>query len=192
MKRKGGLQMEDNLLKVQDVMRRLNVSRRTVYYWITSGILKSVRIGGIYRFNPKDIDQLIDTNRSSHTGKQKRILAIDDDILVRESIKLLLSRAGYSVTAVPDGLSAVTLCERQDFDLTLTDMRMPEMSGLETLKAIRKLRRNAGKEIAPEIIMTAYEDIEAKTEAEAIGVRKFVMKPFDLNDFLGLIQKNIT
>ena len=183
--------MDEKLLKVQDVMKRLNVSRRTVYYWINAGILKTVRIGGIYRFDPQDIDQLIETNRTTATGKHKRILAIDDDILVRESIKSLLGRAGYSVTVVPDGRSAVTLCEQQDFDLTLTDMRMPGMDGLQTLKAIRKVRQKAGKDIKPEIIMTAYEDRKAKTEAEAIGVREFVMKPFELEDFLDLIQKNI-
>lgn len=183
--------MEDKLLKVQDVMKRLNVSRRTVYYWITEGILKTVRIGGIYRFDPRDIDQLIETNRTSLTGKQKRILAIDDDILVRESITSLLGRAGYSVTAAPDGRTAVTLCKAKDFDLTLTDMRMPGMDGLETLKAIRKVRQHAGKEIAPEIIMTAYEDCKAKTEAETIGVRKFIMKPFELDDLLDAIRKNL-
>jgi excisionase family DNA binding protein len=183
--------MEEKLLKVQDVMKRLNVSRRTVYYWINDGILKTVRIGGIYRFDPQDIDQLIDINRTALTGKHKRILAIDDDILVRESIKMLLGRAGYSVTAVPDGRTAIMLCEQQDFDLMLTDMRMPGMDGLETLKAIRKVREKAGKESRPEIIMTAYEDRAAKAEATAMGVRKFLMKPFELDTFLALIQKNL-
>ena len=183
--------MEEKLLKVQDVMKRLNVSRRTVYYWINGGILKTVRIGGIYRFDPQDIDQLIETNRTAVTGKHKKILAIDDDILVRESIKMLLGRAGYSVTVVPDGRTAIMLCEQQDFDLMLTDMRMPGMDGLQTLKAIRKVRQKAGKESKPEIIMTAYEDSKAKAEAEAIGVRKFLMKPFELDSFLALIQKNL-
>ena len=183
--------MEEKLLKVQDVMKRLNVSRRTVYYWINDGILKTVRIGGIYRFDPQDIDQLIETNRTAITGKHKRILAIDDDILVRESIKLLLGRAGYSVTVVPDGRTAVMMCEQQDFDLMLTDMRMPGMDGLETLKAIRKVLKKVGREPKPEIIMTAYEDRKAKAEAAAIGVREFLMKPFELDAFLSLIQKNI-
>ncbi|HOW59323.1 MAG TPA: response regulator [Candidatus Omnitrophota bacterium] len=184
--------MEEKLLKVHDVMKKLNVSRRTIYYWINNGILKTVRIGNMYRFHPEDIEQLIASNRNVIAGSRKKILAIDDDILVRESIKLLLSRAGYSVTVVPDGKTAVMLARQEDFDLTLTDMRMPEMDGLETLKAIRKARQEAGKKLNPEIIMTAYEDSNAKTEAEIIGVRKFLMKPFELDYFFDVIQKNIS
>jgi len=185
--------MSDNLLKVPDIMHRLNVSRRTVYYWITEGILKPIRIGNIYRFDPNDIERLIDYGRNAPLPAKsaKKILAVDDDILVRESIKLLLGRAGYSVTAVPDGKSAVTLWEREDFDLTLTDMRMPGMDGLQTLKAIRKLREKTQKEAKPEIIITAYDDTEAKEEAASIGVREFLVKPFELDDFLATISKNI-
>ncbi len=183
--------MEEKLLKVSDVMKRLNVSRRTIYYWIDEGIIKTIRIGGMYRFHPEDIAQLIESGRSAPAVKQKKILAVDDDILVRESIKLLLGREGYSVTAVPDGKSAVILSTQQDFDLTLADMRMPDMNGLETLKAIRKARKDEGKELKPEIIMTAYEDGKAKKEAKAIGVKEFVMKPFELDHFLDLVKQNI-
>lgn len=183
--------MSDPLLKVNDVMRRLNVSRRTVYYWIKEGILKSVQIGGLHRFHPADIEHLAEFGHSPLPGKRKHILAIDDDVLVRESIKLFLGRAGYSVTVVPDGKTAVAMAREQDFDLTLTDMRMPGMDGLETLKAIRQVRKDSGKESRPEIIMTAYEDSRAKTEAEMIGVRKFVMKPFEIEAFLEIIRENI-
>lgn len=184
--------MEEKLLKVQDVMKKLNVSRRTVYYWINNGLLKTVRIGNMYRFHPEDIDQLIASSRSAFVSPRKKILAIDDDILVRESIKVLLNRAGYSATVVPDGKTAVMLASQEDFDLTLTDMRMPGMDGLETLKAIRKIRQDAGKELKPEIIMTAYEDHNAKTEATTLGVKEFLMKPFELDYFYKVIQHNIS
>ena len=184
--------MDEKLLKVQDVMARLNVSRRTIYYWIDQGILKPIRLGNIYRFHPEDIDQLIESSRTAPAIKHKKILAIDDDILVRESIKTLLGRAGYSVTVVPDGKAAITMVQQQDFDLTLTDMRMPGMDGLATLKAIRKIRQDAGKSPMPEIIMTAYEDSHAKAEAELMGVKKFVMKPFELSYFLDVIEQNIS
>ena len=184
--------MSENLLKVQDVMKRLNISRRTVYYWIDEGILKPIRLGTIYRFHPEDIDRLIEAGRGVAAVQRKKILAVDDDVLVRESLKLFLDRAGYSVTVVPDGKSAVALAQQEDFNLTLTDMRMPGMDGLETLKAIRKVREEAGKAIKPEIIMTAYEDSRVKKEAETIGVKGFIMKPFEMDHFLDVIKQNIS
>jgi excisionase family DNA binding protein len=184
--------MTEKLLKAQDVMERLNVSRRTVYYWIAVGILKPIRLGNLYRFRPRDIDQLMESGSDPAVTRPKKILVVDDDLLVRESIKILLGRAGYSVTVVPDGKSAVTLSRQQDFNLTLTDMRMPEMDGLETLKAIRKVREEAGKELPPEIIMTAFEDSRAKSEAETIGVKQFVMKPFERDYFMDVIEHNIS
>ncbi|MFH0985875.1 MAG: response regulator [Candidatus Omnitrophota bacterium] len=183
--------MEESLLKVNDVMRRLNVARRTVYSWIQEGILKSVQIGGLHRFHAAEIERLANFGHDELPGKRKRILAIDDDILVRESLKIFLKRAGYSVTVVPDGPAAVAMAREKDFDLTLTDMRMPGMDGLETLKAIRQARKDSGKESWPEIIMTAYEDSNAKAEAAAIGVRKFVMKPFEIEALLDIIRKSI-
>jgi excisionase family DNA binding protein len=184
--------MKEDLLRVQDVMKRLSISRRTVYYWIRKEILKPIRLGNCYRFDPRDIDQLIESGRNVPAPKQKKILVVDDDFLVRESVKILLGRAGYSITTVPDGKSAVMLSQQQDFNLTLTDMRMPDMDGLETLKAIRKVRAEAGKEIRPEIIMTAYEDSRAKSEAETIGVKQFVMKPFERDYFLDVIKQSIS
>lgn len=171
-------------------MKKLNVSRRTVYYWINEGILKTIRLGGIYRFHPEDIHDLIESGRSTLAGKFKKILAVDDDILVRESIKILLGRAGYSVTVTSSGREAVDLLEKQDFDLALTDMRMPGMDGLETLMAMRKVRKAAGKEMIPEIILSAYDDRAAVDKAKKIGVKDFILKPFELDDFLKVIEKS--
>lgn len=183
--------MADDLLKVRDVMRRLNISRRTVYYWVSEGVLKPVRIGSVFRFQPEDIDHLIESGRSAVSVKPKKILAIDDDILVRESIKTLLGRAGYLVTVASDGPTALTLLVKHEFDLILVDMRMPGMDGLETLKAIRRARQKAQKKILPEIMMSAYEDAPVLKEAAKLGVRKFITKPFELDDFLELIRQHI-
>lgn len=183
--------MNEQLLKIKDVMARLNISRRTVYHWIDEGILKPIRLGHLYRFHPKDLDQLIESGRHTAKAQRKKVLVVDDDILVHESIRILLSRAGYSVTVAPDGKTAVQLAQGEDFNLTLTDMRMPGMDGLETLKAIRRVREETGQAVRPEIIMTAYEDSHAKREAETIGVKSFLMKPFELDHFLDVIKQNI-
>lgn len=185
--------MTEKLLKVSDVVKKLNISRRTVYYWIKEGILKTVRIGGIYRFHPEDIETLIRNGREATlTAKVPRILAIDDDILVRESIKPLLERSGFSVTVASDGSTALGLVKIHEFDLILTDMRMPGMDGLETLQAIRGLRQQQGKELIPEIVVTAYDDPEVVAKAKTFGIREFVLKPFELKKFLAVIQHTLT
>ena len=90
-----------------------------------------------------------------------------------------------------NGDEALELLSRDAFDLILTDVRMPKMNGLETLKAIRKLRNQFGKPPLPEIILTAYEDPEAIQEAKALGVREFLLKPFEVGEFVNALQRNL-
>lgn len=180
-----------SLLSVRQIQEILNISRRTVYYWIKREILKPIRIGGVLRFHPEDIDLLIHSQRPAAAHRKKRILAVDDDILVRESLKSLLERAGFEVTVAASGKEAVELHANEVFELILTDIRMPEMNGIETLKAIRELRQRFGKAPLPEIILTAYDDPLVREEARALGVREFILKPFELEDFIAVIRRNL-
>lgn len=179
------------LLSVKNVMEILNVSRRTVYYWIKKGILSSVRIGGVYRFHPDDIHALVEGNRSKAQSRKKRILAIDDDLLVRESMKMLLEANHFEVTTVSNAKEALTILGKESFDLIITDVRIPGVNGIETLKMIRAERVRFGKPPLPEIILTAYDDEPIKAEAQALGVREFLTKPFDLTEFIATIRKNL-
>ena len=180
-----------SLLSVRNIMSILNVSRRTIYYWIKKGILKPVRIGGVYRFHPEDIQTLTEGNRSEGKARKSRILAIDDDLLVRESMKMLLQANGFEITVAASGKEALEFLAKETFDLVLTDIRMPEMNGIETLKAIRAERAKFGKPPLPEIVLTAYDDESAKQEAQKLGIREFLLKPFDLDEFLAVIRKNL-
>lgn len=181
--------MKPPLLTVQDVLQILNISRRTVYYWIKKGILTPIQVGGVLRFHPADIDTLIEKSRQGGAARKRRILAIDDDILVRESLKTILERAGFDASVVSSGREALDLLSHEAFDLVITDIRMPEMNGIETLKAIREERSRYGKPKLPEIILTAYDDAWALEEAKRLGIKDFILKPFELQDFLSLIRK---
>ena len=69
---------------------------------------------------------------------QKRILIVDDEKMIRDLLNITLSRAGYETQAVADGSEALKALRRESFDLAITDVVMPGVSGLELLKLIRR------------------------------------------------------
>ena len=114
-----------------------------------------------------------------------KILVVDDEVLIRDMIKKGLSQmGGFSVEVAQSGLEAIEKMEKDVFDLVLTDLKMPEMDGLELLKTIKGTR--------PEmmvILMTAFGSIETAVEAMRIGANDYVTKPIDLNELLIHISK---
>jgi len=171
-------------LTIKDVMRVLSISRRTVYHWIKKDILRPSRVGSVYRFHPDDIESLVKKGRTELVERKIRILSIDDDILVRESLRILFARTGFEASVVSSGKEALSVIGKEPFDLIITDVRMPEMNGIETLKAIRELRLQSGLSQLPEIIISAYEDENAMEESKRMGVRKFIQKPFEWKNFI--------
>jgi DNA-binding NtrC family response regulator len=114
-----------------------------------------------------------------------KILVVDDEPLVRDVVRKGLSRmGGYDVETAQSGPEAVEKMEKDVFDLVLTDLKMPEMDGLELLKAIKGTR--------PEvmvILMTAYGSIETAVEAMRMGANDYITKPINFNDLLIHISK---
>src|SRR4030066_2369257 len=107
-----------------------------------------------------------------------KILGVDDEAPIREMIKKGLSQmGGYSVEVAQNGAETIEKIEKDVFDLVLTDLKMPEMDGLELLKNIKGTR--------PEvmvILMTAYGSIETAVEAMKMGANDYITKPIDLNE----------
>ena len=114
-----------------------------------------------------------------------KILVVDDEAPIRDVIRKGLSQmGGYNVEVAQNGLEAIEKIEKDVFDLVLTDLKMPEMNGLELLKTIKGIR--------PEvmvILMTAYGSIETAVEAMKIGANDYITKPIDLNELLIHISK---
>jgi two-component system response regulator AtoC len=114
-----------------------------------------------------------------------KILVVDDEAPVRDMIKKGLSQmGGYNVEVAKNGLEAIEKIEKDIFDLVLTDLKMPEMDGLELLKTLKGIR--------PEvmvILMTAYGSIETAVEAMRLGANDYITKPIDLNELLIHISK---
>ncbi len=104
------------------------------------------------------------------------VLFVDDEEEIRLTVEEYLSRQGYAVTAVDNGLTALDLVKEKDFDVVLTDLKMPKFSGLELLKAIKEHR--------PElevIILTGYGTIQTAVEALKLGGYDYIQKPIKLD-----------
>ena len=111
-----------------------------------------------------------------------RILIVDDESTIRASLQEALTLDGYEVEAAEAGEAALALCHTQNFDLIVTDLNLPGVSGLEILHALR----NQGNQ-TPVIMMTAYGDMDTALEAMRGGAYDFIPKPFKLS----LIKKQV-
>ena len=104
---------------------------------------------------------------------REHILVVDDEEDILELVEFNLVRGGYAVTCVSSGEEALARCHGSDYDLVVTDLRLPGVSGLEILQALR----NQGKQ-TPVIMMTAYGDVDTAVSAMRLGAYDFIPKPF--------------
>ncbi|MBI1819081.1 MAG: response regulator [Nitrospirae bacterium] len=113
----------------------------------------------------------------------KKVLVVDDEVVIVELCRRFLSGAGYNVKTVSHGNEAIGLCQKEAFDLILSDVRMPGISGLELIKTI--------KQIQPQmviVIMTGHGTIQTAIEAMKQGALGFVLKPFTEEELLKSIR----
>jgi len=118
------------------------------------------------------------------TMKKKRILVVDDHVLTRETVAMMLRDEGYHVALAADGEEAIILLPAYHPDLVLTDLAMPRLTGLDVLTRARLLIP-----ATPVIIFTADITPEVEQEAWRLGVRDYIHKPFDINDLLERIRR---
>ncbi len=103
-----------------------------------------------------------------------RILVVDDEQNIRESLKMILEMEGYRVSTAENGLSAQRILEEESFDAGLFDLKMPGMTGLELLGWLRDSKR-----AMPVIMVSAFGQVEDVVTAMKIGAEDYVTKPFD-------------
>jgi two-component system chemotaxis response regulator CheY len=116
------------------------------------------------------------------------ILAVDDSVSMRKMVSFTLIGAGYKVTEAVDGLDALEKAQLQSFDLVLTDQNMPRMDGLGLTK---KLREHPNFKNTPILILTTESSDQMKQAGRAAGATGWLVKPFDPNRLIEIIQKVI-
>lgn len=113
-----------------------------------------------------------------------RILAVDDEEIVLDSFRKILVLAGYSIDTVETGPEALGLIQKNDYDFVFTDLKMPDMDGIEVTKAVKHLRPDIDV-----IVITGYATIESAVETMKYGAMDYVQKPFTEDELVAFVNK---
>jgi len=125
-------------------------------------------------------------NASPAQPQPTRILVVDDEVDLAESIAFFLKRAGYAVSVATNGDDALELMQKQAFDLVLTDLRMPRMTGLQLLAAAKS--RDPDIEV---LVITGFPEIQTAVSAIKQGAFDYITKPVAEKDLMQRVEKAI-
>jgi DNA-binding NtrC family response regulator len=114
------------------------------------------------------------------------ILIVEDEAKMRRLLELNLGEQGFTTHAAPDAETGLKVLNREKIDLVLTDFRLPGMSGLEFLQAVKRVNS-----ALPVVVMTAYGTVESAVEAMKVGASDYVLKPFSLEEMTLVIRKEL-
>lgn len=115
-----------------------------------------------------------------------RILAVDDSPSMREMVRLALTAVGFEVSQAVDGQQALEMARKSVFDLVLSDVNMPEMDGIELIRA---LRAEAAYRHTPILMLTTEASLDRKREGKEAGATGWIVKPFDPAQLVATMQR---
>jgi DNA-binding NtrC family response regulator len=121
--------------------------------------------------------------------KKARILVVDDEAPMRESLKDWLMEEGFEVGLAASGKEAITMTRKKHWDVILLDLKMPGMDGVETLKRLKGKEVNTEAEI---LMMTAYATVNTAVQAMKEGAFDYLVKPFSPDEIEMQIKKIVT
>jgi two-component system, NtrC family, response regulator PilR len=127
-----------------------------------------------------------DSSERAEPAARSRILVVDDEPSMREMLRIVLRRDGYDVVIAQNGGDGIERLRTEPFDLLLSDIRMPDISGVEVLRT--------AKQINPEILafmMTAFASTETAVEAMRLGALDYFTKPFSMDELRLKIRQHL-
>jgi two-component system, NtrC family, response regulator GlrR len=124
------------------------------------------------------------TDRKSTQPPHPRILVVEDDPEMLDLLMDELSDEGYQVTRAVNGSDALYKVSREEYDAVITDLKMPEVGGMEMLPDLKKACPNT-----PVIVITAFGDWPTLIEAYEEGICEFMTKPFKMLDLKKALKK---
>lgn len=117
--------------------------------------------------------------------EKPRILVVDDELIVRESLSDWLLESGYEVEAVEDGFKAIGEVKKKKWDLLLVDLKMLGMDGIDVMREVKRI----SKEL-PVVIITGYPTVDSAVQAMKEGAYDYIIKPFNPEE-IDLVIRNI-
>jgi DNA-binding response OmpR family regulator len=113
-----------------------------------------------------------------------RVLIVEDDVVMRAALRSILRKDGYEVDAAESGEEALVLLRDADYDLLITDLRLPGISGLDVLRTVKETGANIGM-----IMITAYASADSAVMAMKAGADDYLPKPFELPEIRLAVRK---
>ena len=113
----------------------------------------------------------------------KKILIVDEELLIRNSLQNLIQKEGFSVVTADSGLRAMQQFEDENPDIVILDMRLPDTNGLTLLKTLKEIRPSVTI-----VMVTAHPDIQSSVEAMKIGALDYLEKPVDLDKLTAILN----
>jgi two-component system chemotaxis response regulator CheY len=114
------------------------------------------------------------------------ILAVDDSASMRQMVTFTLKGAGFEVAEAKDGQEALALAQEKKYDLVLSDVNMPNMNGIELVKALRQL---ADYKFVPVLMLTTESTGDMKMQGKQAGATGWIVKPFNPDQLLSTIRR---
>jgi two-component system, NtrC family, response regulator PilR len=118
------------------------------------------------------------------TATPSRILVVDDERSMREFLAIMLARDGHDVVAAENGSQALASLRQRSFDLLISDIRMPDCSGIDVLREAKTLQPDL-----PGILMTAFSSTQTAIEALRTGALDYISKPFDIDEMKRVVAQ---
>ncbi|MEX0736582.1 MAG: response regulator [Bacteroidota bacterium] len=116
--------------------------------------------------------------------QKNRILVVDDEDALRTVLSSELEGEGYKVASAADGSEAIEILKKDEFDLILLDIKMPNVDGFEVLKFVKETHPDTKV-----IMLTGFADLKNAIESKKLGAEDFVSKPYDLVDLLTTVER---
>ena len=156
-------------------------------------ILRKTREAQVKRVREEALDQGIRLEFTDEAESLKRvtvdepkarILAVDDEAVVLDSLRKILVMDGFDVDTVENGKEALGLIQKNSYDFVFTDMKMPDMDGVDVTKAVKHLRPDIDV-----IVITGYGAIESAVDTMKFGAMDYEQKPFTEDELVASTQK---